>query len=64
MTWWRRKKSLLVLALKSRDGVVGSTIRDSIPRRAKRFFLFQNVQTVSGAHPVSYSIDTGAVSQR
>ena len=44
--------------------MVGSTIRDSITRRGKRFFLLQNVQTVSGAHPVSYSIDTGVVSQR
>ena len=32
--------------------------RYSVPRRSKRFSLFQNVQTGSGANPSSYSVGT------
>jgi hypothetical protein len=35
----------------------------SILARTKDFPLFQNVHTGSGAHPTSYSMGTGALSQ-
>jgi hypothetical protein len=33
-----------------------------IPSKGKRFFLFHNSQTGSGAHPASNPMDTGALS--
>jgi hypothetical protein len=36
--------------------------RSSIPGMGKRFFSLHNVQTDSGAHPVSYTMGTRAVS--
>jgi hypothetical protein len=38
------------------------TVWGSNSGRVKRFFLFQNVQTGSGANPASYPMDTGALS--
>jgi hypothetical protein len=32
------------------------------PSRGKRFSVLHNVQTVSGAHPTTYPIGTGALS--
>ena len=40
-------------------GVARPKNRGSIPVARLYFFFFQNVQTSSGSHPISYSIDNG-----
>jgi hypothetical protein len=40
----------------------GWTVRGSNASRGKRFYLLNNVQTGSGTHPASYSMDTGGFS--
>jgi hypothetical protein len=44
--------------------MTGWTVSGSNPGKDKRFFsLLQNVQTGSWAHPASYSLDKGIISQ-
>jgi hypothetical protein len=43
--------------------VLGLTIQGLISGRGKKFFSFPKVQNDSGAHPASYSIDTGIISR-
>jgi hypothetical protein len=46
-----------------RDETTGWTFQGSNPGGVRDFSLLQNVQTDSGTHPASNSIDTGVLSR-